>query len=76
MPPHTARRQRDLHLQRGDVALDTATGAILLATAVNLVTKAGLALVAGGRAYGLPLAVATALGIAGGAVGFAIELVL
>jgi uncharacterized membrane protein (DUF4010 family) len=63
-------------LAGGDVALDTATGAILLATAVNLVTKAGLALVAGGRAYGLPLAVATALGIAGGAVGFAIELVL
>lgn len=60
-------------LAGGDVALATATGAILVATAVNLLTKAGLALIAGGRAYGLPLAAATALGIAGGALGLAVE---
>lgn len=63
-------------LAGGDVALATATGAILVATAVNLLTKAGLALIAGGRAYGVPLAAATALGIAGGALGLAVERLL
>ncbi|MED5548435.1 MAG: DUF4010 domain-containing protein [Pseudomonadota bacterium] len=63
-------------LAGGEVAAGTAAAAVLLAVAVNMVAKAVLALVAGGRGYGMPLAVVTGLGVLGGAAGLALQQLL
>lgn len=63
-------------LAGGEVMAGTAAAAILLAVAVNMVTKAVLALAAGGRGYGMPLAVVTGLGVLGGAAGLALQQIL
>jgi uncharacterized membrane protein (DUF4010 family) len=48
----------------------TAASVILLAVAVNMVTKVALALTAGSRGYGLALAQASAISAALGAIGY------
>jgi len=60
-------------LAGSEVAAGTAGAAILLAVAVNMIAKAVLALAAGGRGYGVPLAVVTALGVLGGAAGLVVQ---
>jgi uncharacterized membrane protein (DUF4010 family) len=52
------------------INLTTAAGVILLAVAVNMVTKVALGLTAGSRGYGLALAQASAISVALGAVGY------
>jgi uncharacterized membrane protein (DUF4010 family) len=55
--------------QQGQVAL--AAAGILTALAVNMVTKAGIAAVAGGRAFGLRLAPLLGSAVVAGALGLA-----
>ncbi|MGR6429860.1 MgtC/SapB family protein [Rhizobium sp. PAMB 3174] len=57
-------------LSQSTVALQTAALAILIAAAVNLFTKAVLALTSGTRLYGASLAAVTAIAIACGGAGF------
>jgi uncharacterized membrane protein (DUF4010 family) len=52
------------------IDLTTAAGAILLAVAVNMVTKVALGLTAGSGGYGLALAQASAISAALGAIGY------
>jgi uncharacterized membrane protein (DUF4010 family) len=56
-------------LGRGDLPAQTAALAILLAVGVNSMSKAILAMVAGGRAIGALVATGTALAIAAGLAG-------
>jgi uncharacterized membrane protein (DUF4010 family) len=57
-------------LSQSTVSLQTAALAILIAAAVNLFTKAVLALTSGTRLYGASLAAVTAIAIACGGAGF------
>lgn len=59
-----------VRLVDGPVSAATAAGAVLLAVGVNMVTKAGLAIVAGGGGYGRALTAITAAAIAAGALVF------
>jgi uncharacterized membrane protein (DUF4010 family) len=59
-------------LSQHAVARETAAIAILIAAAVNLVTKAALALTSGTRLYGISLATFTAIAIVSGGMGFVI----
>lgn len=59
-------------LSQQAVARETAAIAILIAAAVNLVTKAVLALTSGTRLYGVSLTIFTTIAIAIGGIGFVI----